>query len=107
MELHSLLQTVEQGIKRIDVPYTSAAPVLAIGHNAKKRKSSHSNRKGKAARGKSDSGSKRKDEYEIAPTNDPKEAVCFYCNTKGHWKRSCPKYLKDLKDEKVKKGSHS
>nr|GEZ99131.1 hypothetical protein [Tanacetum cinerariifolium] len=53
------------------------------------------------------SGSKRKDEYEIAPTNDPKEAVCFYCNTKGHWKRSCPKYLKDLKDEKVKKGSHS
>ncbi|GJZ79023.1 retrotransposon protein, putative, ty1-copia subclass [Tanacetum coccineum] len=36
-----------------------------------------------------------------------KEAVCFYCNTKGHWKRSCPKYLKGLKDGKVKKGSHS
>ncbi|GJS95751.1 retrotransposon protein, putative, ty1-copia subclass [Tanacetum coccineum] len=44
---------------------------------------------------------------EIAPTSDPKEAVCFYCNTKGHWKRSCPKYLKDLKDGKVKKGDHS
>ncbi|GKE47398.1 retrotransposon protein, putative, ty1-copia subclass, partial [Tanacetum coccineum] len=26
-----------------------------------------------------------------------------YCNTKGHWKRSCPKYLKDLKDGKVEK----
>ncbi|GJV42569.1 retrotransposon protein, putative, ty1-copia subclass [Tanacetum coccineum] len=38
---------------------------------------------------------------------DPKEAVCFYCNTKGHWKRSCPKYLNDLKDEKVEKGGHS
>nr|GEW43106.1 hypothetical protein [Tanacetum cinerariifolium] len=107
MKLHSLLQTVEQGIKRIDVPFTSAAPVMAIGHNAKKRKSSHSNWKGKAARGKSDRGSKRKDESEIAPTNDPKEAVCFYYNTKGHWKRSCPKYLKDLKDENVKKGNHS
>ncbi|GKC94669.1 retrotransposon protein, putative, ty1-copia subclass [Tanacetum coccineum] len=44
---------------------------------------------------------------EIAPTSDPKEAVCFYCNTKGHWKRSCLKYLKDLKDRKVEKGSHS
>nr|GEW52547.1 hypothetical protein [Tanacetum cinerariifolium] len=32
------------------------------------------------------------------------EAVCFYCNTKGHWKHSYPKYLKD---GKVKKGSHS
>ncbi|GKF14504.1 hypothetical protein Tco_0055966 [Tanacetum coccineum] len=28
-------------------------------------------------------------------------------NLKGHWKRSCPKYLKDLKDEKVEKGGHS
>nr|GEU73628.1 hypothetical protein [Tanacetum cinerariifolium] len=62
---------------------------------------------GKAAKGKSNRGTKRKDEYEIAPTSDPKEVVCFYCNTNGHWKRNCPKYLKDLKDEKVKKGSHS
>ncbi|GJR51948.1 retrotransposon protein, putative, ty1-copia subclass [Tanacetum coccineum] len=49
----------------------------------------------------------REVESEIAPTSDPKEAVCFYCNTKGHWKRSCPKYLKDLKDRMVEKGSHS
>ncbi|GKA95665.1 putative retrotransposon ty1-copia subclass protein [Tanacetum coccineum] len=81
MELHSLLKTAEQGIKKID--------------------------KGKAAKGKFDRGSKRKAESEIAPTSDPKEAVCFCCNTKGHWKRSCPKYLKDLKDGKVEKGSHS
>ncbi|GKD67673.1 retrotransposon protein, putative, ty1-copia subclass, partial [Tanacetum coccineum] len=76
MELHSLLKTSEQGIKKIDAPSISAAPVLTF-------------------------------ESEIAPTGDPKEAVCFYCNTKGHWKRSCPKYLKDLKDEKVEKGGHS
>ncbi|GJW40049.1 retrotransposon protein, putative, ty1-copia subclass [Tanacetum coccineum] len=62
---------------------------------------------GKAAQGKFDRGSKRKAESEIAPTSDPKEAVFFYCNTRGHWKRSCPKYLKDLKDGKVEKGGHS
>ncbi|GKA19608.1 hypothetical protein Tco_0699523 [Tanacetum coccineum] len=59
MELHSLLQTVEQGIKKIDVPSTSAAHVLTVGHNAKKRKTSHSNWKGKATKGKPDRGSKR------------------------------------------------
>nr|GEV79317.1 hypothetical protein [Tanacetum cinerariifolium] len=80
MKLHSLLQTAEQGIKKSDMPFTSAAPVLTVGHNV---------------------------EFEIAPTSDPKEAMCFYCNTKGHWKRSCPKYLKDLKGRKVEKGVHS
>ncbi|GKF77877.1 hypothetical protein Tco_0230347 [Tanacetum coccineum] len=67
MELHSLLQTAEQRIKKIDVPSISAASVLTVGHNAKKRKTSHSNWKGK-----SDRGSKRKFESEIAPTGDPK-----------------------------------
>ncbi|GKD13404.1 hypothetical protein Tco_1197811, partial [Tanacetum coccineum] len=70
-------------IKKIDVPSTSAALVLTVGHNAKKRKTSHSNWKGKAAKGKPDRGSKRKAESEIAHTSDSKEAVCFYCNTKG------------------------
>nr|GEW23549.1 hypothetical protein [Tanacetum cinerariifolium] len=59
-------------------------PVLTVGHNAKKRKTSHSNWKGKATQGKSDRGSKRKVKSDIAPTSDPKEAMCFYCNTKGH-----------------------
>ncbi|GKA21539.1 retrotransposon protein, putative, ty1-copia subclass, partial [Tanacetum coccineum] len=86
---------------------TSIISVLTVSHNAKKRKTSYSNWKRKAAKGKSDRGSKRKVESEIAPTSDPKEAVCFYCNIKMHWKRSCPKYLKDLKDEKVEKDSHS
>ncbi|GJU28429.1 retrotransposon protein, putative, ty1-copia subclass [Tanacetum coccineum] len=77
MELHSLLQTAEQGIKKFDMPSTSPAPVLTVGHSTKKRKTSHSNWK----------------------------AVCFYCNTNGHWKRSCPKYLKDLQDGKGLKES--
>nr|GEV23868.1 hypothetical protein [Tanacetum cinerariifolium] len=107
MELHSLLQIAEQGIRKIDVPSTLAAPVLTVGHNTKKIKTSHFNWKGNATQGKSDRRSKRKAESEIAPTSDPNEAVCFYCNTKGHWKHSCPKYLKDLKDEKVEKGGHA
>ncbi|GJV44618.1 retrotransposon protein, putative, ty1-copia subclass [Tanacetum coccineum] len=65
----SLLQTTEQGIKKIDVPSTSIAHVLTIGHNAKKRKTSHSNWKGRAAKGKFDHGSKRKAESEIAPAS--------------------------------------
>ncbi|GJS04091.1 putative RNA-directed DNA polymerase [Tanacetum coccineum] len=104
---NSLLQTAKQGIKKSDVPSISVAPVLTVGHNAKKIKTSHSNWKGKATQGKSDRGSKRKIESEIAPTSDPKEAVCFYYNTKGHWKHSFLKYPKDLKDGKVKKGVHS
>ncbi|GKA91592.1 retrotransposon protein, putative, ty1-copia subclass [Tanacetum coccineum] len=76
MKLHSLLQNAKQRIKKIDMPSTSAAPMLTA-------------------------------ESEIAPTSDPEEAVCFYCNTKEHWKHSCPKYLKDLKDGKVKNGRHS
>ncbi|GJV01035.1 integrase, catalytic region, zinc finger, CCHC-type containing protein [Tanacetum coccineum] len=99
-----VVQNAEPGIKKIDVPSTLAAPMLTVGHNAKKRKTSHSKWNGKATKGKSDRGSKRKVESEIAPTSDLKEAVCFYCNIKGHWKHSCPKYLKDLKDGKVEKG---
>ncbi|GJU77495.1 retrotransposon protein, putative, ty1-copia subclass [Tanacetum coccineum] len=101
------INIILSGIKKIDVPSTSSASVLTVGHNAKKINTFHSNWKGKAAKGKSDCGSNRKAESEIAPTNDPKEAVYLYCNTKGHWKRSCPKHLKDLKDGKVEKGSHS
>ncbi|GKD43793.1 hypothetical protein Tco_1268438 [Tanacetum coccineum] len=78
------INIILSGIKKSDVPSTSAAPVLTVGHNAKKRKTSHSNWKGKATQGKSDLGSKRKVESEIAPTSDPKEAVYFYCNTKGN-----------------------
>ncbi|GJW13560.1 hypothetical protein Tco_0017693 [Tanacetum coccineum] len=57
---------------------------LSINIILSEKKTSHSNWKGKAAKGKSDRVSKRKAEYEIAPTSYPKEAVCFYYNTHGH-----------------------
>ena len=31
----------------------------------------------------------------------PKESICFYCQEKGHWRRSCPIYLRDLRDGRV------
>nr|GEY24810.1 hypothetical protein [Tanacetum cinerariifolium] len=64
------------------------------------------NKKGKAAKGKSDRWSKRKAKSEIAPTSDLKKVLCFYCNIKRHWKRSCLKYSKDVKDGKVENGTH-
>ncbi|GJY92807.1 hypothetical protein Tco_0508589 [Tanacetum coccineum] len=45
------INIIISGIKKIDVPSTSAAHVLTVGHNAKKRKTSHSNWKGKSDRG--------------------------------------------------------
>src|SRR3954469_5223978 len=39
------------------------------------------------------------------PKSGPKpKTECFYCKGTGHWKRNCPKYLADKKDDKVNKG---
>ncbi|KAL7584665.1 hypothetical protein Lser_V15G44484 [Lactuca serriola] len=40
--------------------------------------------------------------YEIVPCAVPKESICFYCQEKGHWRRSYPNYLRDLRDGRVK-----
>src|ERR1041385_3606235 len=39
-----------------------------------------------------------------APKPGPKPGVeCFYCKDDGHWKRNCPKYLKDKKVGQIAK----
>ncbi|XP_078169206.1 uncharacterized protein LOC144563596 [Carex rostrata] len=48
----------------------------------------------------------------VLKPNPPKIKVaasseCYYCNSKGHWKRNCLKYLADLKSGKVSKASTS
>ena len=45
---------------------------------------------------------KRKAMSEVVPCVVPKESICFYCQEKGHWRRSCPNYLRDLRDGRVK-----
>ncbi|GJV20554.1 hypothetical protein Tco_1369574 [Tanacetum coccineum] len=62
---------MKRGIKKLIALFM--APVLTVGHNVKKRKTSQSNWKRKAAIRMFDRGSKRMAEYEIAPTSDPKE----------------------------------
>ena len=80
--------------------FRSSTAVLAIGQGkGKKRKGPpKQNWKGKSQA----TGSKTK---ETPHVSNPKEAECFYCQEKGHWKRSCPKYLQDIKDGKVKPSS--
>jgi hypothetical protein len=48
----------------------------------------------------------------VSNQNTPKEKAsstsdCFCCQSKGHWKRNCPKYLEVVRTEKVFKTSTS
>ncbi|KAI3513141.1 hypothetical protein L1887_20467 [Cichorium endivia] len=104
-ELHRMLRTAEDGMKgKTVIPVNP--PVLAIGSGkGKKRKGppkqhwrekTHVGSSNHAPRAKSSS---------IPHVSNPKEADCFYCKQKGHWKRSCPVYLQDIKDGKGLKES--
>ncbi|XP_052625891.1 uncharacterized protein LOC128132924 [Lactuca sativa] len=105
MELRDLLiateASIQETVQLID-------PTLVIDHgDAKDEKISCPNKNGKAKVGKSNRGTKRKVHDGIANCADPHEAVCFYCQEKGHWKRSCPKYLEELNTGKFKVASTS
>ncbi|KAJ9549604.1 hypothetical protein OSB04_022147 [Centaurea solstitialis] len=100
---HDMLRSAEANMGKTQSAY-STAPVLTIREGGcKKKKVSHPKGKGKAKVVPRNQGLKRKAETSnILPTSDPKEAICFYCQEKGHWKRSCPKYLEVLKVNKAK-----
>ena len=63
------------------------------GNIGRPEKSSHPNGK----------ESNRKAKFVIVPCTIPKESICFYFQEKGHWLRSCPDYLKDLRKGRVEK----
>ncbi|KAI3751594.1 hypothetical protein L2E82_22684 [Cichorium intybus] len=101
-ELHRMLRTAEDGMKGKSVPSVSQ-PVLVIGGGkGKKRKGPpNQNWRENVHVGSSSSGLRPKSSG-IPHNANPKEADCFYCKEKVHWKRSCQRYLQDLKDGKVK-----
>ncbi|XP_052625498.1 retrovirus-related Pol polyprotein from transposon TNT 1-94 isoform X1 [Lactuca sativa] len=102
-KLQGLLRTAESNLKDKYVASSPAvaALVMAIGQGKgkKRRAPCKSHHKVKAQNGSSSSGTKV---GSVKPSSDPKEAECYYCHEKGHWKRSRPQYLQDIKDRKIK-----
>lgn len=101
MELHGMLKNVEDIMLNIKGSIALAL-FLAIGHSvvAKTKKLSHPKVKGKAMVRSSNQGFKSNAENEIAPNTDSKEATCFYCQEKGHFRPSCSKYLEGVKKKR-------
>ncbi|KAI3751915.1 hypothetical protein L2E82_23009 [Cichorium intybus] len=101
-ELHHMLQTAENGLMGKSVPSVTQS-VLAIGSGKGKKRKGHpkKNWREKVQVGSSSNGPRAKS-FGIPYVMNPKDADYFYCNEKGHWKRSFPKYLQDIKDGKVK-----
>lgn len=98
-----MLKTAEE---RIFPPRNigSTTHVLAIMEDGVKRnKYFHPHPKGKG-KGKvcNPHSNPKKDVSDIAPVNNPKEAISYYCQEKCHWKHSFPMYFEDLKKNKAK-----
>ncbi|KAJ9556961.1 LOW QUALITY PROTEIN: hypothetical protein OSB04_011575 [Centaurea solstitialis] len=89
-----------------------AAPVLAIREGGIKKKKVvpvKGKGKGKAIQPnpKPKTKGQGKAQSDIPQSKTPEDAVCFYCKEVGHWRRSCPKYLEELKKLKANGASTS
>ncbi|GJU30093.1 hypothetical protein Tco_1173682, partial [Tanacetum coccineum] len=101
MEIHSLLQTVEQWIKKIDVFSSSCVDcwsqcklLIPTGKERPQKESLIM-------------GLRERLNLRLQLQVIQRKQCDSTATQRGHWKRTFPKYLKDLKDGKVKKGSHS
>src|SRR3954463_8984281 len=92
-ELFAMLKSVEVEIKKEHA-------VFMVNKTTKFKRSSR--------RDKGKKGSPKKDGKSVViPPKAPKPkpgVECFYCKGEGHWKRNCPKYLKDNKAGKRDEG---
>ncbi|KAJ9556509.1 hypothetical protein OSB04_011123 [Centaurea solstitialis] len=108
MELHGMLKTAESNMAKSK----PAAPVLAIREGGiKKKKAAPVKGKGKGKaiqpNPKPKTKGQGKAQSDIPQSKTPEDAVCFYCKEVGHWRRSCPKYLEELKKLKANGASTS
>lgn len=92
MELHDMLKKAEASMKKTNNSNPNAL-VLATNRGSAKRKRFLIQKERKGKFGQSNQDPKRKVQAKVAPSTDPSEAIYFYCQSKGHWKHSCPKYL--------------
>jgi hypothetical protein len=89
-ELLDLLKTVEEDTNK---GYGNVLTVSSAGKKIKKRSKRKSKGKGKGkAQEVTSSASKPKDVSDVE---------CFYYKKRGHWKRNCPQFLEDKKNENV------
>ena len=91
-ELFSMLKSTEVEIKK-------EHQVLLVNKTTKFKKQGKSKKKGNFKKvGKKVTALAKKTKAGPKPDTE-----CFYCKGEGHWKRNCPKYLADLKNDNIKK----
>ncbi|KAJ9556430.1 hypothetical protein OSB04_011044 [Centaurea solstitialis] len=108
MELHGMLKTAESNMAKSK----PAAPVLVIREGGiKKKKAAPVKGKGKGKaiqpNPKPKTKGQGKAQSDIPQSKTPEDAVCFHCKEVGHWRRTCPKYLEELKKLKANGASTS
>ncbi|KAJ9561476.1 hypothetical protein OSB04_006636 [Centaurea solstitialis] len=108
MELHGMLKTAESNMAKSK----PAARVLAIREGGiKKKKVAPVKGKGKGKAIQPNPKPKTKGQgkapSDIPQSKTPEDAVCFHCKEVGHWRRTCPKYLEELKKLKANGASTS
>ncbi|KAJ9538706.1 hypothetical protein OSB04_031439 [Centaurea solstitialis] len=108
MELHGMLKTAESNMAKSK----PAAPVLAIREGGiKKKKVALVKGKGKGKAIQSNpkpiTKGQGKAQSDIPQSKTPEDVICFHCKEVGHWRRSCPKYLEELKKLKANGASTS
>lgn len=106
-EFHTLFIDYEKGL----TPKAPTPQVLAI-QGGRINKPNANKKKGKGNK-KADKNKQVMAYQPPQPKKNPpvknnpkKDQGCHYCKVMGHWKRNCPLYLDDLRNNKVKKIGH-